>query len=87
MAISEAAANPALAAWLLGAAERVRAEHGSARQDAEDGDFTEMVAKVRSTLGDEPFTDARGAGAALTEEQVLAEVLAEPDPGAPDAPA
>jgi len=85
--IEEAAASPALAARLLGAAERVRAEHGSARQDAEDGDFTEMVAKVRSTLGDEPFTDARGAGAALTEEQVLAEVLAEPDPGAPDAPA
>jgi predicted ATPase/transcriptional regulator with XRE-family HTH domain len=71
--------QPARAARLFGAAERLRATIGAIGQPIERAAYERSVASVRAQLDQETFAAAWAMGRALTLHQAIADALSEDD--------
>jgi non-specific serine/threonine protein kinase len=85
-----AVGQPDQAARIFGAAEALRAQHGTPILPGEAAMVEADLAQVRSALGRKAFTRARAAGARLTIDEAMAEAIGDqPAPseaGGDDAP-
>ncbi|MGH3098206.1 MAG: ATP-binding protein [Streptosporangiales bacterium] len=72
--------RPALAARLVGAADRVRSDTGARRPSVEAADRNTALARCRTALGVDAYADAREAGYLASPADLLTEVqqLGEP---------
>lgn len=67
--------QPERAVWLLGAADTLRTTIGAPLPRADRATDDRILTVARAALGDEGFTAAWAAGAALTPEQAIAEAV------------